>query len=72
MKKFKEGCVYYAKCGDEIKEQVKIIKRTAKFATVEYWGRSKRVAIKEKANQKGEVCESLFILWEGVFASDIA
>ncbi len=71
MKKFNEGSLYYAKCGGEKKEIVKIVKRTEKFATVEYWGKQKRVAIKEKANRKGEVCESLFILWEGVFASDL-
>ena len=53
MKKFNEGSLYYAKCGGEKKEIVKIVKRTEKFATVEYWGKQKRVAIKEKANRKG-------------------
>ena len=70
MKRFEEGCLYCAKCDGETNAVVNIIKRTEHYATVEYWGEQKTVAIEEKINRENEFCEYLFILWDGVFASD--
>lgn len=72
MRKFEEGKTYLAKLSGEVRGEVKIIKRTAKRATIEYWGSQKTIAIKEKKDKDGYMSEYLFIMWEGVFASDVA
>lgn len=71
MTKFEAGKIYLAKLGDETREEIKVVKRTPKTAMVEYWGKVKKVAIKEGKDKHGTLCEYLFILWEGVFSTDI-
>ena len=70
MIKFEEGKIYLAKLSGEVREEVEIIKRTPKFATVKYWGKTKKVSIKEEKDKHGILCEYLLILWEGVYATD--
>lgn len=72
MRKFEAGKTYLAKLNGEVRGEVKIIKRTAKMATIEYWGSQKTIAIKEKKDKDGYMSEYLSIMWEGVFASDVA
>lgn len=67
MRKFEVGKEYKAMLGGDVKGTVKIVKRTAKFVTVEYWGKQVRKKIEEKNGS-----EYLFILWEGVYASNPA
>ena len=66
MKKFEIGKEYGAKLSGDVRDTVKIINRTAKFATVEYWGKRERKKIEEKNGS-----EYLRRLWEGVFAQDV-
>ena len=70
IKKFETGKTYLATGGAGNGTPVKIIKRTAKRATIEYWGKQKTVAIKENKNDRGELTEYLFILWRGLWATD--
>lgn len=65
MTKFEAGKEYNARLGREVRDTVKIISRTAKFAVVEYWGKQERKKIGEKNGS-----EYLIMLWEGVYASD--
>lgn len=65
MKKFEIGKEYGAKLSGDVRDTVKIVKRTEKFATVEYWGKQERKKIEEKNGS-----EFLRMLWEGVFAED--
>ena len=48
MKKFEIGKEYGAKLSGDVRDTVKIINRTAKFATVEYWGKRERKKIEER------------------------
>ena len=48
MKKFEIGKEYGAKLSGDVRDTVKIINRTAKFATVEYWGKRERKKIEEE------------------------
>ena len=66
MKKFEIGKEYGAKISGDVRDTVKIINRTAKFATVEYWGKRERKKIEEKNGS-----EYLRMLWEGAFAQDV-
>ena len=66
MKKFEIGKEYGAKLSGDVRDTVKIINRTAKFATVEYWGKRERKKIEEKNGS-----EYLRMHWEGVFAQDV-
>lgn len=66
MTKFEVGKEYGAKLSGDVRDTVKIINRTAKFATVEYWGKQERKKIEEKNGS-----EYLRMLWEGVFAQDL-
>lgn len=65
MMKFEAGKEYQAKLSGEVRDTVKILKRTEKFATVEYWEKQERKKIEEKNGS-----EYLRMLWEGVFAED--
>ena len=49
MKKFEIGKEYGAKLSGDVRDTVKIINRTAKFATVEYWGKRERKKIEGAA-----------------------
>lgn len=71
MTKFEAGKTYLAKLGDEVREEVEVIKRTPKTALVKYWGKEKKISIKEGKDKHGTPCEYLFMLWEGVFATDV-
>jgi hypothetical protein len=65
MIKFEAGKEYQAKLSGEVRDTVKIVKRTEKFATVEYWGKQERKKIEERNGS-----EYLRMLWEGVYAQD--
>lgn len=66
MKKFEAGKEYGAKLSGEVRDTVKIVKRTEKFATVEYWGKQERKKIEIKNGS-----EYLRMLWAGIFAQDV-
>lgn len=66
MMKFETGKEYQAKLSGDVRDTVKIVKRTEKFATVEYRGKQERKKIEEKNGS-----EYLRMLWEGVFAKDL-
>lgn len=67
MKKFEVGKKYVAKCFGKAVDSAKVIARTEHFVTVEYWEK----AVKKEIEIK-DGCEWISIMWEGVYADDIA